>query len=99
MPTDYAKRKQFLTAARPQKVRREALSTISWKVPNGNEIREIIELIDMTETDIAEKLCIQTRTIRKWKSEDSHISFGNWFCLCWLAGLGPMFAEKPANLP
>lgn len=99
MPIDYTKRKKFLTSARPPKVKRAALSITAWQAPSGDEIKEVLELIDLTEVAIAGKLRVETRTIRKWKSEDSYISFANWFCLCWLAGLGPILTEQPKSLP
>lgn len=99
MPIDYAKRKKYLTSALPPKVRRASLSITSWKVPSGDEVKEVIELINLTDVAIAEKLRIETRTIRKWKSGNTDISLANWFCLCWLAGLGPMLAEHPASPP
>ncbi|MBU9818617.1 korC [Rahnella sp. BCC 1045] len=99
MATDHEGRKKFLTGARPLKARRDVFSKNSWKVPSGVEIKEVLELIDLTEVAIAEQLRIKTRTIRKWKSGDSHISFANWFCLCWLAGLGPILTEQPKGLP
>lgn len=60
----------------------------SWKAPSANEIRVVRALIPLTDIQLANRLDVDERTIRKWKSGKTRIAYTTWCCLCWLAGLG-----------
>ncbi|EBX4077476.1 korC, partial [Salmonella enterica subsp. enterica serovar Infantis] len=51
-----------------------------------------------TDIQLANRLDVDERTIRKGKSGETSMVFTTWCCLCclcWLAGLG-MLLEEPA---
>lgn len=60
----------------------------SWKSPSATEIRVVRGLIPLTDIQLANRLDVDERTIRKWKSGQTGMVFTTWCCLCWLAGLG-----------
>ncbi|MBD8145438.1 helix-turn-helix domain-containing protein [Pantoea agglomerans] len=60
----------------------------SWKAPSATEIRVVRALIPLTDIQLANRLDVDERTIRKWKSGKTRIAYTTWCCLCWLAGLG-----------
>ncbi|ARA29568.1 korC (plasmid) [Enterobacter cloacae complex sp.] len=45
-------------------------------------------LISLTDSQLANRLAVNERTIRKWKSGQTSMVYTTWCCLCWLAGLG-----------
>ncbi|RXP40029.1 hypothetical protein D9K48_23120 [Escherichia coli] len=49
----------------------------------------------LTDIQLANRLDVDERTIRKGKSGETSMVFTTWCCLCWLAGLG-MLLEEPA---
>ena len=58
----------------------------------------VLSLIPLTDIQLANRLDVDERTIRKWKSGETSMVFTTWCCLCclcWLAGLG-MLLEEPA---
>ncbi|MXD17826.1 korC, partial [Escherichia coli] len=42
----------------------------------------------LTDIQLANRLDVDERTIRKWKTGQTRMVFTTWCCLCWLAGLG-----------
>jgi hypothetical protein len=42
----------------------------------------------LTDSQLANRLDVDERTIRKWKSGQTSMVYTTWCCLCWLAGLG-----------
>jgi hypothetical protein len=42
----------------------------------------------LTDIQLANRLAVDERTVRKWKSGQTRMVFTTWCCLCWLAGLG-----------
>jgi hypothetical protein len=42
----------------------------------------------LTDIQLANRLNVDERTVRKWKSGQTRMVFTTWCCLCWLAGLG-----------
>lgn len=62
--------------------------------PSSTEIRVVRALIPLTDIQLANRLDVGGRTIRKWKSGETLMVFTTWCCLCWLAGLG-MLLEEP----
>jgi DNA-binding transcriptional regulator YiaG len=59
-----------------------------WQKPTTHEIGVVRALISMTDIQLANRLDVDVRTIRKWKSGKTRIVYTTWCCLCWLAGLG-----------
>lgn len=67
----------------------------SWIAPSASEVCVVRKLISLTDIQLANRLDVDERTIRKWKSGKTKMVFTTWCCLCWLAGLG-MLLEEPA---
>ena len=59
-----------------------------WQKPTVSEILLVRDLIPLTDRQLANRLDVDERTIRKWKSGETSMVFTTWCCLCWLAGLG-----------
>ncbi|PWK94620.1 hypothetical protein C7431_110116 [Pantoea allii] len=59
-----------------------------WQKPTPQEIELVRALIPMTDIQLANRLDVDERTIRKWKSGQTRMVYTTWCCLCWLAGLG-----------
>ncbi|MDH0356662.1 MULTISPECIES: hypothetical protein [Morganella] len=59
-----------------------------WQIPTVREITFVRGLIPLTDIQLANRLNVDERTVRKWKSGQTRIVFSTWCCLCWLAGLG-----------
>ncbi|HHV1447941.1 TPA: korC [Escherichia coli] len=75
-----------------------------WTRPENADVRHVLSLIPLTDIQLANRLDVDERTIRKWKSGETSMVFTTWCCLCclcclcwlcWLAGLG-MLLEEPA---
>lgn len=64
------------------------VSAEDWRNPTSQEIGVVRALIPMTDIQLANRLDVDERTIRKWKSGQTRMVFTTWCCLCWLAGLG-----------
>ena len=67
----------------------------SWMAPSASEVSVVRALIPLTDIQLANRLDVDERTIRKWKSGETRMVFTTWCCLCWLAGLW-MLMEEPA---
>ena len=59
-----------------------------WQKPTVEEIQLVRGLISLTDSQLANRLAVNERTIRKWKSGQTSMVYTTWCCLCWLAGLG-----------
>ncbi|MDM2842270.1 korC [Citrobacter sp. Cpo090] len=62
-----------------------------WQKPTVDEIQLVRGLISLTDSQLANRLTVDERTIRKWKSGETSMVYTTWCCLCclcWLAGLG-----------
>lgn len=59
-----------------------------WQAPTVYETGLIRALIPLNDIQLANRLDVDERTIRKWKSGQTRMVFTSWCCLCWLAGLG-----------
>lgn len=64
------------------------VSTKYWQTPSVSDISVVRGLIPLTDSELAHRLAVDPRTIRKWKSGQTQMVFTTWCCLCWLAGLG-----------
>ncbi|HDR2515778.1 korC [Citrobacter braakii] len=60
----------------------------NWKPPTVDDIAVVRGLIPLTDIRLANRLDVDERTIRKWKTGQTRMVFTTWCCLCWLAGLG-----------
>ena len=67
----------------------------SWIAPSASEVSVVRALILLTDIQLANRLAVDERTIRKWKSGQTRMMFTTWCCLRWLAGLG-MLLQEPA---
>lgn len=67
----------------------------SWMAPSVSEVCVVRTLISLTDIQLANRLDVDERTIRKCKTGETRMVFTTWCCLCWLAGLG-MLLEEPA---
>jgi transcriptional regulator with XRE-family HTH domain len=56
-----------------------------WQKPTVEEIQLVRGLILLTDSQLANRLDVDERTIRKWKSGETSMVFTTWCCLCWLA--------------
>ncbi len=56
----------------------------NWEKPTAPEIQLIRSLIPLTDIQLANRLDVDERTIRKWKSGQTKIVYTTWCCLCWL---------------
>ena len=59
-----------------------------WQKPTVDEIQLVRGLIFLTDSQLANRLTVDERTICKWKSGETSMVYNTWCCLCWLAGLG-----------
>ena len=59
-----------------------------WQLPTARETTFVRGLIPLTDIQLANRLNVDERTVRKWKSGQTRMVFTTWCCLCWLAGLG-----------
>jgi hypothetical protein len=67
----------------------------NWEYPEAGDVKQVLSMISMTDIALSNRLDVDERTIRKWKSGQTRMVFTTWCCLCWLAGLG-MLLEEPA---
>ncbi|WKW42070.1 korC [Kosakonia cowanii] len=56
-----------------------------WQIPTVQEILLSRAFIPLTDIQLANRLNVDERTIRKWKSGQTMMVYTTW---CWLAGLG-----------
>lgn len=59
-----------------------------WQKPTVTEILLVRGFIPLTDNQLANRLDVDERTIRNWKSGETSMVYTTWCCLCWLAGLG-----------
>lgn len=67
-----------------------------WVQPTGEEIKEALMLAGFTGSAAAKALGLGDaggRTVRRWLSQDSNISYANWALLCDFAGLGQIWKD------
>ena len=63
------------------------VSTETWQTPSVRDIAVVRGLIPLTDIQLANRLNVDERTVRKWKSGQTRMVYTTWCCLCWLAGL------------
>lgn len=75
-----------------QNVREECLTNAEhWFSPTANEVQTIVAMTGLKDREIAQFLGLAKdgdRTVRRWTSGESRISYSAWALLCERAGLG-----------
>lgn len=69
--------------------------TQEWVQPTSEDIRIVIKLNERTGSQIAKLVDVDSRTVRKWVSEERKIPFAAWAILVELAGLGVIWKGRP----
>jgi hypothetical protein len=67
-----------------------------WQRPNGDEVQEVLRLGGFSKERAANMLGLGEgggRTIRRWASGETEISYANWALLCDFAGLGVIWKK------
>lgn len=59
-----------------------------WSRPKPAEVRHVLSMITLSDMQLADRLHINERTVRKWRSGETEMVFTTWCCLCQVAGLG-----------
>ena len=81
-------------------IRPECLTPFSehWCVPTGDEVREIIRRTGLTGGQVAKKVGLTgngaSRTVRRWISGETDISYAIWGILCDIAGIQAIWRER-----
>jgi hypothetical protein len=57
-----------------------------WLQPTADEVREILQLAELTGSRAGLLLGVNGRQIRRWTGEDSQIPYAAWAILCDVAG-------------
>ncbi|MBW7681298.1 korC [Leclercia adecarboxylata] len=61
-----------------------------WTRPETDDVRHVLSLIALNDMELADRLDINERTVRKWRSGETRMVFTTWCCLCLVAGLGSL---------
>lgn len=61
-----------------------------WARPEIADVRHILSLIPLDDKQLADRLHVRDRTVRKWRSGETRMVFTTWCCLCLVAGLGSL---------
>lgn len=61
-----------------------------WVRPEIADVRHILSLISLDDKQLADRLHVRDRTVRKWRSGETRMVFTTWCCLCLVAGLGSL---------
>lgn len=84
------------------KIRAECLTpAISWVQPEGDEVRQVLELAGLSGGVAAALLGLGKgggRTVRRWTGDESPIPYAAWAVLCHVAGLGEIWIDAKDNL-
>lgn len=67
-----------------------------WQKPTADEVQEVLRVGGFTKRHAANLLGLGEsgdRTIRRWTSGETEISYANWALLCDFAGLGVIWKE------
>ncbi|MEQ0113351.1 korC [Klebsiella sp. JN_Kp123] len=54
------------------------------------DVRHVLSLIALNDMQLADRLHVTERTVRKWRSGETRMVFTTWCCLCQVAGLGSL---------
>ncbi|PIF06765.1 korC [Candidatus Pantoea floridensis] len=61
-----------------------------WSRPELGEVRHVLSMITLNDMQLADRLHVKERTVRKWRKGDIRMVFTTWCCLCQVAGLGSL---------
>ncbi|MEI9629322.1 korC [Phytobacter diazotrophicus] len=61
-----------------------------WTRPKNDEVRQVLSLITLNDMQLADRLDVRERTVRKWRKGETRMVFTTWCCLCQVAGLGSL---------
>ncbi|HFJ0969429.1 TPA: korC [Salmonella enterica] len=61
-----------------------------WVRSANADVRHVLSLIALNDMQLADRLCVRERTVRKWRSGETRMIFTTWCCLCQVAGLGSL---------
>lgn len=61
-----------------------------WTRPEPADVRHVLSLITLNDMQLADRLHINERTVRKWRRGETGMVFTTWCCLCLVAGLGSL---------
>jgi len=72
------------------KLRKSTLRTYStWEIPTKEEVTTLIDNLGLTSGEVANLVGVKfDRTVRRWKSGESEITYAAWAILCEEAGYG-----------
>ncbi|EBU8392559.1 transcriptional regulator [Salmonella enterica subsp. enterica serovar Typhimurium] len=71
-----------------------------WQQPTADEVQEVLRVGGFHKNQAASLLGLGEsgdRTIRRWTSGETLISYANWALLCDFAGLGVIWKEEGLN--
>lgn len=72
-------------------------ATDNWQKPTAEEVQEVFRVGGFTKSHAADFLGLGEsgdRTIRRWTSGETEISYANWALLCDFAGLGVIWKDR-----
>ena len=61
-----------------------------WTRPENADVRHVLLLISLNDMQLADRLHVRERTVRKWRSGETKMVFTTWCCVCQVAGLGSL---------
>lgn len=72
------------------KIRKSTLQPYAtWETPTAEEVSTLIDELGLTSEATAQLVGVKyDRTVRRWKSGESEISYASWAILCEEAGFG-----------
>lgn len=75
-------------------IRVETLTSYSenWPTPTASEVRIILKLADLTGSQAANVIGVNSRTVRKWTGDERAIPYSSWAILVSKAGIKNIWA-------
>jgi len=73
-------------------------SGLGWQTPTGDDVRVIIDMCGMSSLEVAVLLGVDARNVRRWKCEQTKITYAAWCLLVNAAGLGYIPNFRPSEL-
>lgn len=62
-----------------------------WSHPSGMEIKAALSMAGWSGEEMARRLSVDGRTVRRWTGDDKQIPYAAWCVLCLEAGLGEIW--------
>ncbi|MGH1472687.1 MAG: helix-turn-helix domain-containing protein [Cellvibrionaceae bacterium] len=66
-------------------------SSDDWETPTSTEIRAVLNMAGWTGEELARRVDVKGRTVRRWTSGESGIPYAVWCVLCCEANLGTIW--------